>query len=346
MATAEELAHSGLDGDPRVVVITDTELPGADRQMETLRAAGLDPRLGNCRTPEDVVAAAQDAAAIVVQWAPVTAEVLERLTELRFVGRLGIGYDMIDVDAATRLGIAVANTPDYCLEEVAAHTLALMLSLARGLRPRDRSVREGRWSVREPGVPAVRPSATEVAVIGFGRIGSRVAAACRAIGFRVLVCDPYVDATAVEHAGHEHVPLADALARADILTLHVPLTSTTSCLIDRAAIDQLKPGSLLVNTCRGALIDEPALVDALRGGHLGGAGLDVFADEPLPEGSPLRELQNVVLTPHAAWYSPEAEAELPDRTVAQVVDFLSGRPVPTIVNPGYAAGTRAGTILP
>ncbi|WP_433472459.1 C-terminal binding protein [Spirillospora sp. CA-142024] len=319
-----------------LVVVTDTDLPGTDRVLDILRAGGLRARLADCRTEDDVIAAAADATALVVQWAPVTARVLDRLERCRFIGRLGIGYDMIDVAAATARGIAVANTPGYCVEEVAAHTIAFVMAAARRLLPLDLAVRRHRWAVSEDGPAAARPSRTTLGVLGFGRIGSRTAAHAAALGFDVVVHDPHVAGGAIRAAGHRPAGLDEALAAADILSLHVPLTDATRHLLDARALARLPRGAMVVNTCRGGLIDEAALAAAIRDGHLAGAGLDVFETEPLPADSPLRDLPGVVLTPHAAWFSPQAMDELGRTTARQVVDFLNRRPVPSIVNPEYA----------
>lgn len=323
-----------------LVVITDSDLPGREEDA-VLAGAGLQVRRAQCRTEAEVAAAGQGADALIVQWAPITRAVLEELDGCRFISRLGIGVDMIDLAAASELGIAVANTPDYCIEEVAIHTLALMLAGARSLSALDRAVRAGRWSAVGDAPSARRPSETTVAVIGFGRIGRRVAASCAAIGFRVVVSDPYVPSSTIEAAGHTAATLDDTIAGADIVTLHVPLTAETRHLLDAGTLGRLPDSAYVVNTCRGGLVDERALVAALADGHLGGAALDVFESEPLPADSPLREAPNLVLTPHAAWYSPAALAELPVHAARQVVDFLAGRPVPAIVNPDHARAAQS-----
>lgn len=318
------------------MVITDSDLADEGIQESILGSAGLSVRRAACRTEEDVIRSASDASALIVQWAPITGAVLGELRACRFVSRLGIGYDMIDVDAATARGVAVANTPDYCVEEVAAHTMALALSLCRRVPELDRAVRLGRWSVAQDGGTARRPSQTVFAVVGYGRIGRRVARTAQAAGFDVAVHDPGVSPAAVTADGLRPVSLDDAFAGADVLSLHVPLTDATRGLVDERALRSMKPGSYVVNTCRGGLVDEGALARSLRSGHLGGAALDVFRHEPLPDAHPLREAPNVLLTPHAAWYSPAAVAELPVRAAEQVVAFLAGRPVDSIVNPAYA----------
>ena len=324
-----------------LVVVTDSDLPSAGAEERLLAAAGLRARRADCRSEQDVIDRCAGADALIVQWAPVSARVLDALDGLRMISRLGIGYDMIDVAAATARGVAVANTPDYCIEEVACHTLALVLDQARGVRALDGAVRSGRWAAPASYPAAARPSTTTVAVIGYGRIGVRVAAALRAIGFRVLVHDRYVSERRIRDDGLVPATLADALAEADIVTLHVPLTAATQHMIDAAAMAAMRPGARLVNTCRGGLVDERALAAALRAGHLAGAGLDVFEAEPPPAESPLRELATVTLSPHAAWYSAAALADLPVLATRQVIDFLAGKPVAAIVNPGYAEASRA-----
>ena len=325
------------------VVITDCDLPGTACE-DTLTAAGL-RAVGAAPRPADaVIAAVAEApargsapAALVVQWAPITARVLDAVAGpggVRMVSRMGIGYDMVDVAAATERGVAVANTPTYCIEEVASHTVAMILTLDRGLVAYDRALRAGTWAPTAQ--HAARLSSTVVAVIGYGRIGSEVARSARALGYRVLVHDPFVDPQAVASDGHEAVGMDEAVARADVITLHAPLTESTRHLLDARTLAAAKPGVRVVNTCRGPLIDEDALADALASGHVGSAALDVYATEPLPADSPLRTLDNVLLTPHAAWFSPEAMQDLPVHTARNAVDFLAGRPVPSIVNPDHA----------
>jgi D-3-phosphoglycerate dehydrogenase / 2-oxoglutarate reductase len=324
-----------------LVVVTDSDLPSDGAEERMLREAGLEARRADCASEQDVIERCGGADALIVQWAPISARVLDALPAVRMISRLGIGYDMIDVEAATARGVAVANTPDYCIEEVACHTLALVLDQARGVVGLDRAVRAGRWAAPASYPDAARPSTTTIAVIGYGRIGVRVAAALRATGFEVLVHDRFVSDRSIRDDGHVPVTLADALGRADVVTLHVPLTAETQHMIDAGAIAAMRPGARLVNTCRGGLVDERALADALERGHLAGAGLDVFEAEPPPAESPLRSLPQVTLSPHAAWYSRAALADLPVLATRQAIDFLAGRPVAAIVNPDYASAEKA-----
>lgn len=322
------------------VVVTDCELPGdvADR---LLSEAGHRVIRSASRAPQDIIAAAGDATALLVQWATISPQVMDALPELRIISRLGIGYDMIDVPAATERGIAVANTPTYCIEEVAAHTLAMTLSLSRGLPAYDAALRAGQWDPTAARPMAARPSTTTIAVVGYGRIGALVAQHCAAIGFRVLVVDPFVAPQRITGAGMVPAQLSEAIEQADILSLHVPLSPETQHLVNAETLAAMRPGAAIINTCRGSLIDEDALAASLRSGHTGAAALDVFEGEPLREDSPLREVANLVLTPHAAWYSPEALADLPAHAAQNITRYLSGADVPTIVNPDFRGATAS-----
>jgi D-3-phosphoglycerate dehydrogenase / 2-oxoglutarate reductase len=324
------------------VVITDSNLSSNDDD-QVLRDAGCTCVRLQATTESELIAglAQADPDALIVQWAPVTAAVLDAAPRCRFISRLGIGYDMIDVAAATERGVAVANTPDYCVDEVVAHALAMALWLLRGLGRFDAAVRNSEWSAIAPYPPACRPSLTTVGVVGLGRIGAKVARQAAALGFQVVAYDPYAAAP----DGVRLTTLEELLAGSDLITLHAPLNDETRNLVRAETIAMMRPGALLVNTCRGGLVDEAALVDALRAERLAGAALDVFEVEPLAADSLLRQLPNVLLSPHAAWYSPYSLAELPVQAARQVVDFLAGRPVPSIVNPGYA-GRDAGALGP
>jgi D-3-phosphoglycerate dehydrogenase len=350
MSPTEDAARAGEGAvrrredlvDRPLIVITDSTLPTGGLEERLLAEAGMRCRRAAAGTEDEVIEAAAGADALIVQWAPISARVLDALPGVRLVSRLGIGYDMIDVEAASARGVAVANTPDYCVEEVAAHSVALLLALARGVVALDRAVRAGSWNGPADHPRASRPSEQAVAVVGLGRIGSRVAVALRALGFRVLAVDPFLDAGRAAELGVEPATLEEALERADHVTLHVPLTAKTAHLIDGPALARLRPGATLVNTCRGGLVDEAALVDALRAGRLAGAALDVYEREPLPPSSPLRDLDGVILSPHAAWYSPAALRDLPRDATVQVIDHLQGRRIRSIVNAGRLPAPARG----
>ncbi len=254
----------------------------------------------------------------------VSAEDLRRYPRLRVVAEFGTGYDGIDVDAAGRLGIAVTNVAGYCTEEVADHTLALALSVARRIESLSRQARAGRWASVDTG--SVRRSADSTwGIIGFGRIGRAVARRAAAFGFTVCACDPQIDDAEIRGGGVEPSKLDDLLRRADVVSIHAARTGLDDRMLDRRRIGLLKPSAYLVNVARGALIDEDALAEALDRGALAGAALDVLADEPPAPEHRLLQHPRVLITPHSAWYSDPAETELRTRGIGAVVDVLSRR---------------------
>ncbi|MBT1004286.1 C-terminal binding protein [Paenarthrobacter sp. DKR-5] len=292
--------------------------------MELVRA--------DCRTEEDVIRAAAGAQGILVQYAPVTRKVFEALPELKAVGRYGVGVDTVDVEAATDSGVAVCNVPDYGTEDVSDHAIALALTLARGVAALDRAMRRGDYSLA-PAQPLHRLSGRVFGVVGLGLIGAATARKARGVGYSTIGFDPLQTPGTVSPDGTTVVTFEELISRADVLSLHVPLNRHTHHLVNAEVLARMKPGALLVNTCRGGVVDTEALVEALQSGSLRGAGLDVFEEEPLPSTSSLLGLQNVVLTPHAAWYSEESQEELKRRTAENVMDVIAGRAPRNIVNP-------------
>jgi D-3-phosphoglycerate dehydrogenase len=247
---------------------------------------------------------------------------LERLPALRIVATCSVGYDHIDVEAARKRGIAVCNVPDYCVEEMADSTLALLLALLRGVVTLDRNVRAGGWDYQAAG-PIRRLRDTRLGVVGFGRIGRAVAARALALGMEVCAFDPLVPAADIAAARVTPMELGGLLEGCKAFTLHVPLSRATQGLVGAAELARMPPGSVLVNTARARLIDQDALLAALRSGHLAGAALDVLPVEP-PNGPP-PEHPNLVINPHAAWYSEAAVEAVYRRPVESVRAVLEGR---------------------
>ncbi|WP_159792358.1 C-terminal binding protein [Puerhibacterium puerhi] len=318
-----EVLVPGAAGAP-VVVITDCDHDAFDAEIAVARAAGVELRLAQARTRDELLEVAADADGLVVQYADITAEVLDGLPRLRVVSRYGVGVDSVDLAAAAARGVAVCNVPDYGTEAVSDHAIALALTASRGIARLDRGVRAGRFELE-----AVRPvgqvRGSTFAVLGLGRIGQATAAKARGLGYEVLGHDVMAPEGATEWHG---VPLAsfeDVLRRADVLSLHTPLTDATHHLLGERELALLKPTAVLVNTSRGGVVDTDALVAALAGGRLRAAGIDVHEQEPVPTGHPLTRLENVVLTPHLAWYTEESYAELKRRTVQNAVDVIAGR---------------------
>jgi len=297
-----------------------------------LRAAGLElclaPKLGP-RSPADVAALVGDAVAAIVSTDPFDAGVFRAARQLRVVARVGVGFDSIDVDAATAAGVAVTTTPGANESTVADHTVGLMLSALRRIVEHDRSVRRGEWNRTGPHVPWDLAGAT-VGLVGFGAIGRRVAQRLRGFVPRLLVCDPALEQDA-ELDGAERVNLRELLARAEVVSLHAPLGPATRRLIGAEELAQMRPDAILVNTSRGGLVDEASLVDALERGRLRAAALDVFEDEP-PRSARLRGLPNVVLTPHMGGVSERSVAEMTRRAVDAVLAALDGRAPEGLVN--------------
>lgn len=275
----------------------------------------------------EIVATAREAEVILAGSLPkFTSGVLRELPLLKAIVRFGIGVDNIDRREAKQRGIAVANVPDYCIPEVATHTVALILVAARRLLPASQSVREGRWAV-----DAIRPlppcEAQTVGLMGFGRIAQQVAARLRPFGFRVAAVDPAANANAAQALKVDIVSLGSLLETADILSLHVPLTSGTRHLLSGETLALMKPGAYVVNTARGGLIDEQALLLALNSGRLAGAALDVFEVEPPGTDQPLLHHPRVIVTPHIAWYSERAAIEMRRKAAEEAKRFLCGEPL-------------------
>lgn len=306
-----------------VVAVTDSPFPSLDPAKAAL--APLDPevRMANSPSAEDILAVARDADGIIVCYAKITAELLRQLEKCKVIARTGIGVDNIDTDVAGELGITVTYVPDYCLDEVSDHAMALMLALVRKLILSNALVQAGRWEMPAV-VPIRRLKGQTLGLIGFGGIPRRVAPKAKAFGFRVITHDPYVSKEALTAAGVEGVGFDDLLAQSDIISMHAPLTPQTRGLLNAEALAKTKKGVLVINTARGPLIDEKALIAALDSGQVGGAGLDVVETEPLPKGSPLLGRDNVILSPHTGFYSVEALEELQTKAASDVVRVLNG----------------------
>jgi len=271
--------------------------------------------------PDSLAAELTEAEGLIVRSATrVSAQLLERAPRLRVIGRAGVGVDNIDLDAATRRGILVMNTPGGNATSVAEHTLALLLALARSVPQLNAAIQASRWE--KSGATGIELRGKTLGLIGLGRVGSEVARRARAFEMRVLAHDPYISENVAREGGVELIPLSELLARSDFVSLHAALSPETKQIINAATLAKMKRGARLINTARGELVDEAALAEALRSGHLAGAAVDVFAVEP-PRGSPLVGLPNVVATPHVAGSTEEAQEEVGTLIAQQVRDFLA-----------------------
>ena len=316
------------------VVVTDYTFEDLEAEREALRGIAELVPLQEYPGTEAFLEIARDADGLLSQMAPLGREVIEGLERCRVICRYGVGVDNLDVGTATARGIAVCNQPDYCTEDVADHTLTLALALVRKLPRSIQYLREGGWS-HGPLRPIRRLSALTFGIYGFGRIARAVAARARGFGFQRIAYDPYVPGAVFEEEGVERVEPNDLLARSDLLALHMPLTAETRGLLDRAAFARMKQGALLVNTARGGLVDTDALLEALDSGQVGGAALDVLDREPIPPDHPLWERENVMMTPHLAWYSEEALRQLQRSVGEECARVLRGELPRNPVNPDY-----------
>jgi D-3-phosphoglycerate dehydrogenase len=282
--------------------------------------------------PDSLLALVADADCVLTQFAPVDARVIAAMGRARAVVRYGIGVDNVDLEAARARSIPVCNVPDYCIDEVADHTLGLILALTRQLIAHRDRVRSGRWGSGAPLQSMHALKNRTVGIIGFGRIGRAVADRLRAFRCPTLVFDPFVPGGEIEAKGCVPSTLEEVLRTADVITLHCPSNSRTRRMIDRGALAQVKPGSLLINVARGDLVDTPALIDALTTGRLAGAGLDVCDPEPIDPESPLLRMDHVILTPHVASASVPAVAALRTRAAETAAKAIRGERLPNVVN--------------
>lgn len=318
----------------RVLITTEAlrELPGP--HLDLLRAAGNTvsyPAKVVLLSEQDTLTEMRGFDAVIAGSEPYTDRVLGELApRLRVISRNGVGYDQIDVSAATRLGIAVTITPAGNHGAVAEHAFALMLAVARRIVTGAVDTKAGHWRRRHAFIPL---RGSTLGIVGLGRIGCSVATRAKAFGMRVLACDQFPNEAFARECGIELVDLETLLAQADFVTLHAPSTPETCDLINRRTLALMKPGSVLINTARGGLINEVDLYDALQSGHLAGAGLDVLKIEPPPADHPLLSLDNVIVTPHLAAFDTRAREDMATGAAQNIIDLLAGRwPESSVVN--------------
>jgi D-3-phosphoglycerate dehydrogenase len=305
------------------VVLTDQVFPTVDVEREIFSRSGGELEILPDSSPETIRAEAADADAILTTYAAIDAKTVAALKSCKVIARYGIGVDNIDLEAARSAGITVTNVPDYCVEEVADHTVALLLAVWRKIVTGNQIVRNDGWGIAQLR-PVRRLRGRQLGMIGFGHIGRAVAARATTFGLELRVFDPYIDDSALAGTGIQRIEeLDELLSGSDIVTIHAPLTSGTKDLIDSAAIERMKDGAVLINTSRGPIVDTKAVATALAQGKLSGAGLDVFDEEP-PDTALLSSLETLVATPHAAFYSDEAIAESQTKAATSIVTVLSG----------------------
>jgi D-3-phosphoglycerate dehydrogenase / 2-oxoglutarate reductase len=306
-----------------LIAVTDSVFPSLDPAIAALKRVDPELRMAKSAAADDILAVARDADAVLVTYAKLPGDLLRQLTRCKAIGRFGLGVDNIDVPAATECGITVTYVPDYCMREVSDHAMALLLALARKVVFSNNLVQSGRWEMPAV-VPIRRLEGQVLGLVGFGNIPRQLAPKAQAFGLRVIVHDPYVAPDVLAKARVEGVSFDDLLGRADFVSIHAPLLPATRGLFNAAAFAKMKRGACLINTARGPLVDEPALIAALDSGYLGAAALDVVATEPLAKDSALLGRANVILTPHTGFYSVEALEELQTKCASDVARVLCG----------------------
>ncbi len=314
------------------VVITDYTFADLSMEYDVLAPSGVTLKSAQAKTTEALIPLVKGADAIITQFAPLNASVIDAMDRAKVIVRYGIGVDNVDLAAAFAKGIPVCNVPDYCIDEVADHTLAFLLASTRQVVTHSVAVHSGKWGLATPisGFRALRDMT--VGIIGFGRIGREVASRLKPFKCRILIHDPVINPTEIELAGYEFSNLGDLLKNSDAVTLHCPSTEATRGLIRTETLDKMKDGAILVNLARGDLVQPEDLVKALNSGKLAGAALDVFSPEPIPAGHPILSMENVILAPHVASVSVPAVKKLRETAASLALLAIRGEKLPNIVN--------------
>lgn len=315
----------------RVVAVTDSVFPNLDPAKAVLSKIGGELRLAPEPTPEGILSVARDADAVLTTYAKVTAGMIQQMTRCRIISRFGIGVDNVDIPTATGQGIVVTKVPDYCLDEVSDHAMALLLALIRKIPSANARTQSGKWEMRAV-VPIHRLRGTVLGLVAFGQIPQLVAPKAQAFGMQVITYDPYVPDEVLKRANVRRVEMDELIRTSDYISLHCPLTPETKHLFGAEAFQRMKRSAFLVNTARGPVIDEAALAQALDQKLIAGAALDVMEKEP-PGNSPLFGRDNVIVTPHTSFYSEESLVDLQTKAAEEVVRVLSGQAPRNPVNP-------------
>lgn len=313
------------------IYITDCDHKNIDIEKKVFKEAGFNVVWENAQTEEDVISKCSDGDVFIVQYAPITQRVMELCKNLKFIVRYGVGVDTIDVAAATNLGIQVGNVPDYGMNEVADQAIALTLALERKVVLMNHYVKNKSWDYK-PSIPIHRFSEQTVGIIGLGRIGRCFAKRAKALGFNILGYDPYVKKDITMNDSYiKKVGFHELIKQSDVITLHVPLEGNKN-LIDEKVFSEMKKSAYLINVARGGLVDEEALNKALSNKRIGGAALDCMENEPISNNNILFKNDNLLVTPHMAWYSEEASNELKRKVAEEAVRFLNGEKIHYPVN--------------
>jgi D-3-phosphoglycerate dehydrogenase / 2-oxoglutarate reductase len=306
--------------------------PGVHHERQIVTAAGGEFIDTDPLSEPEAMRACEDADGLLVRWSIVNAALIERLRRCQIIVRYGVGYDNVDVGAATRSNIIVGHVPSYCLDEVSTHAISLLLACVRNVVGKHQKMIRGAWDTN-PLEPLYRTAGRTLGLVGLGNIGQAVARKMAGWGMRLLASDPFVEEARAKELGVELAPLETVLRESDYISLHVPLLPETRHLISRRECALMKSGAILINTARGPVLDEAAMLAALESGRLAYAGLDVFEHEPPPANSPLRQHPRIVLSDHVAWYSEESQTELRITATQEAVRVCTGGLPVAIANP-------------
>jgi len=314
-----------------LVAVTDSVFPNLNAATAVVSTIGGELKLAKSSSPEDILAVAKDADAVLTTYAKVTGDMIPQMTKCRIIARFGIGVDNVDIPVATSKGIVVTRVPDYCLDEVSDHAMALLLALIRKIPSSNARTQAGEWKMPAV-VPIHRMRGTVLGLVAFGQIPQLMAPKAKAFGMRVVTYDPYIPDDVLKRAGVERVEFDELVRISDYISIHAPLMPATHHLFNADVFGRMKPGAYIVNTARGPIIDEAALAQALDKKQIAGAALDVMEKEP-PGSSPLFGRDNIIVTPHTSFYSEESLVDLQTKAAEEVVRVLTGQAPKNPVNP-------------
>lgn len=308
------------------ILFTDYNYKSVDLEEEIIKKNIPNVRFihAQCTTEDEVIEKSKNVDGIINQQAPLTSKVIKNLTNCKVIAKYGVGIDTIDVKTAKEKEIMICNVPDYCINEVSEHAFSLLLAQARRINFLNIKVKEGVWDYRI-GRPIFRLEGQTLGLLGIGNIGKKMAQKARGFGLNIVAYDPFVDKEAANFLNIKLMSLEKMLSQSDFVSIHTPLTEETFHMIDRNKIKLMKKNSVLINTSRGGLIHEKALIRALRNKEIAGAALDVLENEPIERNNPLLSMNEVIITPHAAWHSEEAQFEVKTKTAQNVSDALTGK---------------------
>jgi D-3-phosphoglycerate dehydrogenase len=308
------------------IVVTDDRYGSYVQENTVLKEIGTEVRVHDFSEAdkEEAAAVLREADGVLVNLFPLTGDIIRKMKRCRVISRYGVGYDNVDVGAATEMGIQVTRVPDYCSEDVSDHALALLLSCIRKVAYKDRLIRRGEWNLHKD-YPCFRIKGKVLGIVGYGGGGRALHRKVSGFGLaKVLVDDPYVPDNVIFGSGAEPANLATVLRESDYVSIHAPLSEETFHLMNSGTLGMMKRGAILINTARGPLVEEEALCAALKAGTIAGAALDVFEEEPLGSESSLRDLDTVILSDHTAWYSEESLFELKTKAARNILEVLTG----------------------